>query len=164
MTILVAACLFCAVALLLCACATDLVFRTIPNWIPLALCCDGAVLQAARFTLVSALLPALAVFGVCAVLWRMGVMGGGDVKLFGAAALAVPATAPFVAATALAGGVLAVLYAAARPLVRGWSAGPAARRSLLRRVLRIERRRVAAGSLPYGCAIAAGALLTLAGG
>jgi prepilin peptidase CpaA len=79
--------------------------------------------------------------------------------------------------TATAGGLLAISYLALARLLRGnataflsgpgpgpgpGSAGSGRRRSLLRRILRAERRRIHRGlSLPYSCAIAAGVLLTL---
>lgn len=164
---LIPACVLLAVALLLCAGTLDLAFRTIPNWLPCALACDGAVLHVAQGTLEAAALAGAAVFLACAVLWRCGVMGGGDVKLFAAAALAVPAAGTFLTAATMAGGLLALAYAGMRLTLRARKLRTHAFRgrptSLVSRVLRVERRRITAGSLPYGCAIAAGAILTFGG-
>jgi prepilin peptidase CpaA len=84
-------------------------------------------------------------------------MGGGDVKLLGAAALALPpASVPmFVAAVAMAGGLLAMVYLAARPFMPT----PALLRptGLFARTLRVECWRIGRrGPLPYACAITAG--------
>ena len=79
-----------------------------------------------------------------------------------------PALVPrFMLLTALVGGALACLY-----LIIGWFAkrphapDMAARpRSLVARVWRIEQWRISRqGSLPYGCAIAAAALLIMSSG
>ncbi len=62
----------------------------------------------------SGAIVALAVLGITAVLFSLGVMGGGDVKFFSATALwAGPALAiPFLLVTSVAGGVLAVFCVA----------------------------------------------------
>ncbi len=86
-------------------------------------------------------------------------MGGGDVKLLGAAALGVPAGSvlTFVAAVAITGGLLAAIYLAARRFIsfpRSLRPTP-----LFARAVRVERWRMRRGGpLPYACAIAAGAL------
>ena len=73
-------------------------------------------------------------------------LGGGDVKLLAAGALWLGAAAlgPFLLATVLAGGVLAVAF-------------------LLAGLLRRRAAGAAAASLPYGIAIAAGGILVSAG-
>ncbi len=109
-----------------------------------------------------ALLASLAVFLVAALCWRRGWIGGGDVKLLGAAALLVP---PFqvplmVGFVAFAGGLLALPYLATRGRlhVRN-SARPI---GLAARVLRAECWRLRRGGpLPYAVAIAAGVCVTL---
>jgi hypothetical protein len=68
--------------------------------------------------------------------------------------------------TAIAGGLLALLYLAlARLLPAGAGAlraNPIRRANLVPRIWRAERRRIRRGqSLPYSCAITAGVLLTL---
>ena len=151
-----------AVGLLLLAAGFDLAFRLLPNWVPALLAADGMVLRAVDGTLLPGAAAALAVFAACAVLWRFGLMGGGDVKLFGAAALVVPLPLSFVATAVLAGGLLALVYLLLRRVVPR----PAAARpcGLIRRTVRTELWRIRAGrSLPYCCAIAFGAVLTLFG-
>jgi prepilin peptidase CpaA len=85
-------------------------------------------------------------------LFAAGKLGGGDVKLFAAAALwfDLLGAAGLLLAVALSGGVLALLVLLARTLT--WSEG--ARRRVV--VLR------PGGGIPYGVAIAAGALITMA--
>lgn len=82
--------------------------------------------------------------------FALGWLGGGDAKLLAAASLWVgpSAAVPFVVATALAGGGLALVLLLARgtPWLYGW--GP----EWMRRLLAPK------GAIPYGVAIAAGAL------
>lgn len=98
----------------------------------------------------------LAVFvGLLAVgtpLFAAGKLGGGDVKLFAAVGLwfDLLGAAGLLLAVALSGGVLALLILLARMLE--WSEG--ARRRVV--VLR------PGGGIPYGVAIAAGALIAMA--
>lgn len=98
----------------------------------------------------------LAVFaGVLAAgtpLFAAGKLGGGDVKLFAAAGLwfDLLGAAGLLLAVALSGGVLALLILLAR--MPNWSEG--ARRRVV--VLR------PGGGIPYGVAIAAGTLITMA--
>lgn len=146
-------------ALVLTAAASDVATFRIPNWIPLALI--AAFPLAALAAGLS--LPAVGVhLAVAAAALALGMamfalrwMGGGDAKLFAAVALWMgwPATLTFVGAAALAGGALAILLlslrsAAVRPLVL---TGP-------RWVSRLAD---PAEAIPYGVAIAAGALAAL---
>jgi prepilin peptidase CpaA len=81
------------------------------------------------------------------------------VKLLGAAALGMPASSvlTFIAAVAMAGGVLAVFYLVARRLMP-FRRSPRPNGTVAR-ALRAERWRISRGGpLPYACAIAAGAL------
>jgi len=96
------------------------------------------------------------------VLLAAGWMGGGDVKLMGAAAVLVPPplVPMFVAALSIAGAVLALMYLAARPLMPA----PARQRprGLLARACRAEQWRISRGGpLPYACAIASGFLFVI---
>ena len=97
-------------------------------------------------------LCAIAVFGVGALAFAGGILGGGDVKLLAAASLfAGPALLlDFLTVTALAGGALALA------MLAGARIGPAvaARDGTLRTRMR--------GGLPYGPAIAAGGLWVVA--
>jgi prepilin peptidase CpaA len=148
-----------AATVLLAAAAHDIVARTVPNAMALLLALIGLAARAVDGTLVSGLVVAAATFLLAAFCWRRGWMGGGDVKLIGAASLAVPPATvlPFITAMSLAGAVLALLYLAGRrlaPMPR--SHRP---RTLPARALRAECWRIRRGGpLPYACAIAAGFL------
>ncbi len=151
-----------AAGVLLAASIHDMVARTVPDWMAIALALLGLALRATAGSLPSGLLAGIIVFVLAALCWRRGWLGGADVKLLGAAAIIVsPNGVPtFIAAVALAGGVLALIYLAARRIV----AAPAARRpgGLVARALRVERRRIhRGGPLPYACAIAAGFLFVV---
>jgi prepilin peptidase CpaA len=141
----------------------DLAFRTVPNWIPAVLLLIGFLTRTMDGTLILGLLACLLVFLGAAFCWQRRWLGGGDVKLLSAAALLVP---PILAVNllldvALAGGVLAILYLAMARLVTQPSVAPRPP-GLLRRVCRVERRRIhRRGPLPYASAIAAGSLLVL---
>lgn len=147
---------------LLIASLHDLIARTAPDGAAVALLLAGLALRALQGTLLPGVALGLLVLLLAALCWRRGWMGGGDVKLLAAAAVFI---APrdlltFIVAVALAGGVLALLYLAARFVV---PRPPASRpRSLLRRALRAEAWRIRRGGpLPYACAIAAGGLFVL---
>ena len=156
------------------AAVEDVCRRTIPDTVPVLLSLLGLALPLIRdgqfpwFTLAIA----VAVFlGLC-VLHNRGWLGGGDVKLAAALVLFVGAerAADFAVATAFAGGLLSLLYMAGWLVARRTRAvrrllrrfGPAARTGL-RRLLLAETHRIATRhSVPYGVALAAGGLLTLA--
>lgn len=143
-------------ALVIVAAVKDVTSFTIPNWISLALAAafvpaailSGMALPA--FGLHMAVGSGALVAGM--VMFALGWIGGGDAKLFAASGLwvGVLAFGPFLLATALAGGVLAVLLVALR-------AGPA-RAYLPVGPSWVERLRAPDGPAPYGVAIAAGAL------
>jgi prepilin peptidase CpaA len=151
-----------AAGLLLMAATRDIMTRTVANWIPLALAGVGAMLATADDRLAWGLGFGLIVFVLCVVCWKRGWMGGADVKLLGAAAIAVgPSDAEtFLVAVSLFGGLLALVYLAGR-FVMPRPAGKRPNR-MLPRVLRIEAWRIRhRGPLPYACAIAAGSLFVL---
>lgn len=157
--------LFAGAALLVAAALHDIVGRTVPNGVAAALAIAGIVVQAIQGTLLYGLPAALLVFVVAAICWRRGWMGGGDVKLLGAAALLVPPwlVPSLITGTALSGGVLALLYLAARRRMPRPSDGRPVR--LLSRVWRVERWRLRRGGpMPYAVAIASGAILVLVQG
>jgi prepilin peptidase CpaA len=145
--------------IILAASLQDIVARTIPNGLALTLAVAGIALSALQGHFFGSLLAAGGVFIAAALIWRRGWMGGGDVKLLGASALGIApgAILTFIAAVALAGGVLAILYLAARSLM-----SPSRQQrptGLLARALRVERWRISRGGpLPYACAVAAGVL------
>jgi prepilin peptidase CpaA len=151
-----------SIVLLLVASVHDIAARTIPNWIPLALAFVGLIARAYDGSLMLGVGVAGGVFLVAATVWRCGMMGGGDVKLLGAAALAVPPrhAIEFLVFMSLAGSLLACLYLAVRPMVR--RPRYLRTRSLLARAVRAERWRISRGAgLPYACAIAAGGAFVL---
>lgn len=147
------------IGLVLAASLHDIAARTVPNRLALALAIIGVAISATHGHLFGSLLAAAGVFVVSALCWRRGWMGGGDVKLLGAATLGMPAGSAlmFVAAVTIAGGIIALFYLAARrfmPLPR--SRRPV---GLFARAVRVERWRISRGGpLPYACAIAAGVL------
>ena len=153
-----------AAILLLVAALHDIAWRRIPNWIPAALALDGLALRLVHGQFLSGIAAGFAVLLAAGLLWRRGLMGGGDVKLLAASAVLLPASLvlSFIVAVAFAGGILACVYLVLRRIVRP----PAARRPRhrLARLLRVEQRRIrACRSLPYAVAIASGALFILAG-
>ena len=134
----------------------DLTSYTIPNWVSLALIAafvpaalvSGASLAQVGLCLAVGLGALVLGMGMFAAGW----IGGGDGKLFAACALWVgwPAALPFMLYTGLAGGALTFAILALRsgylaPTVAG---APAWLRKL----------GTAGGDLPYGVAIAVGAL------
>lgn len=151
-----------AAALLVVAAVHDIVARTIPNRLVLCVAVIGVACRGVAGDLLPALGVAALVFA-CGVLgWRLGALGGGDVKLLAAVSLLpAPALVPsLIAAVALCGGALALSFLVARPLVPR-RPGPRPQ-SWLARSLRVEAWRVRRrGPLPYAVAIAGGALLTL---
>ena len=142
-------------AIVIVAALRDATTMTIPNW----LCATGAALFPAVAMLSGMSLAqtglALAV-GFAFLLVGMGLfaagwVGGGDAKLFAVCGLwlGLPNGVAFVAWTAIAGGVLAVSLLWGRRWAAAWpSHGPA----WLGRLL------TPGGDVPYGLAIAAGAL------
>lgn len=143
--------------LLAAASAHDLAARTIPGLTCVAIALLGLLARDLAGELAPGVAAAGAVFAGAFLCWRRGWLGGGDVKLLGATALAVPpASVPaLLAATAIAGAWLALAYLAARRFVTA-PGGPRPR-GLVARALRAERWRIARGGpLPYAVAIALG--------
>ncbi len=143
----------------------DFAFRTVPNAASVALLALGLGLRLTDgpFSLLGwSSLIAVAVLLLTYFFWRMGWMGGGDVKLLTAASFFVPPTlqsqASLISGTALAGGVLALIYLAASAIVRRPTG--ARPEGMLPRVLRCEQWRVSRrGPLPYAAAIAVGGVI-----
>ncbi len=148
-------------ALLALAAAWDVASRRIPNALCLAIAVAGGAAQVGRGGL-----PAILSGGTCAAAvllplafgWRRGWLGGGDAKLFAAAATWMSwALLPrFLLATCVAGGVVSALALAGNacrrrfPLAGATVAGSGGRAHELLRV-----------PVPYGVAITLGALTTL---
>jgi prepilin peptidase CpaA len=146
-------------ALVLTGGARDLVSYTIPNWISLS------ILALFPLAALAAGLP-LAVVGVHAAvgagalmvgvaMFALGWIGGGDAKLFAAAALwiGLEGALQFVLATSLLGGGLAMALMSMR--------SPLMRPLMLGRAGWLDRLAEPGGAAPYGVAIAAGALIAL---
>jgi prepilin peptidase CpaA len=146
-----------AAIVFLIACYFDIRHRTIPNSLPVAVAGAAVVKWLVIAQLAAALwavAAALLVFSVTAILFTQGWIGGGDVKLAAAAVffLGAPATPQFLLLMALLGGVLAlgmlIAMHHARRLSRAKAAPLAAPAE--------------SPTLPYGVAIAAAAILTIA--
>jgi prepilin peptidase CpaA len=152
----------------------DLVSRTVPNWMPALIAGFGMITALVSSRLLFSTGLGLAVFVVAVICWRRGWMGGADVKLLGAIAIALPPgmVSVFVVAMSLAGAVHAALYLVARQIVTrpppvppALAATPPRARNLLPRALRAERWRISRGGpLPYACAIAFGFLFVVCNG
>jgi prepilin peptidase CpaA len=154
---------FAAIGLLVYAALHDLAVRTVPNWVPAMLALLGICLRLADHSLLDAAIISAASFGVLFVIWLLGGMGGGDVKLWAATVLLIPPLLQpelaFVLRVVVLGGLLAVCYLVLCFLIPK----PKASRDggHLRRVLRTEAWRIGRRApLPYACAIAGGAIAT----
>ena len=156
---------FASAMLLLAAALSDLAWRIIPNRIPVLVACVGLISQMMIGDPVWAPIGAAIVFAVCAVLWRLNVIGGGDVKLLAAVALCVPPAnlLGLYMAITLTGTALGLVYLGLRPVMRHLLPPLLIRpMTLWRRVMRVEFWRIGRGrSLPYGIAIATGTLTIL---
>lgn len=150
------------IALLVAAALHDMAARTIPDWMPVSLAIAGLALRLQASSLLAGVALAMLILLVMAALWLRGFIGGGDVKLTAAGALALPPSevGAFLLAIALAGGVLALLYLALSVIVR--RPAPGVRHGLAGRLLKAETWRMhRRGPIPYGVAIATGGLFTL---
>lgn len=153
-----------ATGLLVYASLHDLAARTVPNWLSACLLLIGLVLRLADHALLAGIAVGAVTFAVLAVIWMLGAIGGGDVKLWAASALLVPPLLQpelaFFLRVLFYGGVLAVVYLIVWRLVPRPRASRAGGR--LRRVLRAEAWKIGKRApLPYACAIAGGAIVTL---
>jgi prepilin peptidase CpaA len=152
--VLVPAMLFPAAVIV--AAMRDVTSFTIPNWISFAaILAFFPAAMVAHMPLgaleISAAAGGLALVGGI-LMFALGWIGGGDAKLFAACALWVgwPAILPFLIWTSLAGGALALALLWSRKLVATMPAmGPPWFGRLMQ----------AGGDVPYGLAIATGALI-----
>jgi len=173
-------------AVLLLAAWHDVLSRTVPNWMSMAIAGFGLVAAYADGRLMISAMLGLIVFVCAALCWRRGWMGGADVKLMGAIVIVLPPgmISMFAIAMSLAGAAHAVTYMLARrvvtppppvdspvplPLISTMGprlASPGSRGlSLVSRAWRAERWRISrGGSLPYACAIAFGFLFVICNG
>lgn len=156
--------------LLLAASWIDIVSRRIPNSLVVAIAVlwITSSITTEFMDVIWSILTAASVLGIGTLVWRLGWLGGGDVKLIAVLSLwAGPALTPeFLLAIGASGGVLAAACLAARrapfaPLLAYLHVAihrfvPATART----VAATLPRRIAAGSnnetIPYGVAVAAG--------
>ena len=141
--------------LLVAAAAEDAVRLRISNLIVLLVLVGAlvaAVLAGPELALWKNLVVFLGLLGIGTQMFAAGKLGGGDVKLLAAVGLWFDFTAALwmILAVALAGGLLAILVLILRSF--GWS------EEIRRRVVLLRP----GGGIPYGVAIAAGALIAMA--
>lgn len=150
-----------ALGVLAIAAGHDLALRTIPDSCSVALGACGLALQASAGSLAAA----AAVFACGTLIWSAGWLGGGDIKLLSAATLTVPphGVPALLIHVAFAGALLSLAYFALLPVARRL---PAPSSSILPwRIARVELWRLRRHpSLPYGIAIAGGAVSSLLSG
>ncbi len=145
----------------------DVATRTIPNAACGALAALGLALRATEgwYALGVSVAAAVPVFLVLLLCHARGLLGGGDVKLLTALTLGLPPMGSWnlVVATALAGGVLALAYLVLQRLPTKCLTLPVrAGNNTLHRVLAVESWRIRRrGPMPYGVAIAIGAVIVL---
>jgi prepilin peptidase CpaA len=147
----------------------DIATRTIPDLVGLAILVVGLVIRLPNgWAAVATSAAASAIlFLLMLPFHHRGMVGGGDLKLIASLAFGLSPLGSYqmVLAIVLAGGVLAVVYLALRQILRLLDVGrrqPPRRRTIARRVMAVELWRIRKGApLPYGLAIAAGALLVV---
>ncbi len=145
----------------------DIGFRTVPNRVSLGILICGLALRLLTGDVFYGLLCGAIMFSFTYGFWRLGWMGGADVKLLTASAVFVPPlmVPTLVIGTSLAGGVLALIYVIGSSLVprRPAVAYHGRPHGLMRRAMRCELRRLRRrGPLPYAAAIATGGWLAIA--
>jgi prepilin peptidase CpaA len=156
----------CLLPLLIVAVWRDVATRTIPDMVSLLAALVGVASRLAagpQAALVSLAVAAL-LFAVLLFLFARGALGGGDVKLMVALVLGMaPAAAwDFLVVTAMAGGVLGLVYLALSRLLPAHLARPAVAGGALPRLCHVEAWRIRRrGPLPYGLAIAVGGATVL---
>ena len=156
-----------AIALLGLAAWRDVATRTIPDSVSVALAALGLAMRAIEGwqALAASLVVTVALLLLLLACHMRGVIGGGDVKLLIALALGLPPLGSYqlVVATAVAGGLLSILYLILPHLlpVAGHTR-PMRCTAALQRIAAIEARRIRRrGPMPYGVAIAIGGALVL---
>lgn len=144
--------------LLIYAAISDLLVMKIPNWLSVlvaVLFLPAAVLSGLSITAVGfSLAAAIVVFVGCFALFAVNVMGGGDAKLLTALALWFglgPGLIAFLVNVAFAGGIVTLLILAIR-----WKS-----RLVTERGVPLPASLTTAKKIPYGIAIAIGAILAL---
>jgi prepilin peptidase CpaA len=156
-----------ALAAMSAAAMQDLRFRLIPNIFVLVVLCAAiglriiAGLQAIGLSMVATAI----VCGAAYILADRGYVGWGDGKMIAAASLLVPpqTVTELILSIAVAGGILSLLYLAARIALRHGTrfrhpaTGPQPMTEAFRALIRGEKTRIAAHEpMPYGVAILGG--------
>lgn len=140
---------------------TDVRSRRIPNTLCALLLCSGLLLAATQGWQSAAISIALFIgaFAFGTLLFSFKLLGGGDVKLIAAAcaALGWPMAAAFVLCTIIAGGILGISISVARGRLRAVVENLKAMVFPLLSGVRPAPISSAAGTMPYGLAIFAGA-------
>jgi prepilin peptidase CpaA len=143
--------------LLIYAACSDIARYIIPNWISIALVAIYPVVALAAGQPLTEiglhLLFACAVLAVGFFLFAANIIGGGDAKLFAAAAMWTGFNAffPFFYWTVVAGGLMALALIAARQFVKQAETNPPFVNHLLKKQ----------NGIPYGVAIMAGGLMAI---
>ncbi|MDX2233916.1 MAG: prepilin peptidase [Hyphomonadaceae bacterium] len=156
-TLIASACLALFVGLVLFAALSDIATMTIPNWVSIA----AVVLFPLAATL-AGLTPAqiglhlgvgVVMFFIGFLLFNIGILGGGDVKVIAAVSVwtGLGALSSFAFAMTLAGGGLALLIIIARRAAKPSDAAPA----FVNRLLKPQN------GIPYAVAIAIGVIASL---
>jgi prepilin peptidase CpaA len=143
--------------LLIYAACSDIARLIIPNWVSIALAAIFPAVALAAGQPLSQIglhiLFACAVLAVGFFLFAANILGGGDAKLFAAAAMWTGFNAffPFLFWTVVAGGVMALVLIAARQFVPRTETNPSFVNHLLQKQ----------NGIPYGVAIMAGGLMAI---
>jgi prepilin peptidase CpaA len=153
-----------ALALLTVGAWRDIATRTIPDTVSLLLLALGGLarISAGWSAIFLSVVTAVALFILLLIAFSRGLIGGGDVKLMTALVVGLSPfdSYRFVVATAIAGGLLGLVYLLLRRMPRFTC--QVSSRSLRARILTIESWRIRRhGPLPYGVAIAAGGAYAL---
>lgn len=132
-----------AAAHLAIAALSDVLTRSIPDWVPSMVAVLGVVSLALGGFAAGPIAVAAALFLLGFAAFALGLVGGGDVKLLAAVGLWIPPAAlhDFFTVMALTGAVLALVVVARRRLLAAVTGAAVAEPA----------------SVPYGAAIAAGA-------
>tara|TARA_R110002073_G_scaffold139182_2_gene289163 strand:- start:87 stop:566 length:480 start_codon:yes stop_codon:yes gene_type:complete len=151
-------CAILSMLLLLVAAGSDLMWRTIPNALPLGIAASfaiGAIADPVAIAPLASLAVGAAVFAVGVPLFGLNVLGGGDVKLLAATALwaGVSDVVALLFVTAIAGGLLGVAVGVWWAWRRWWQqwATASVRDGLAAEVV----------TVPYGVAIAIAGIAVL---
>lgn len=156
------------IALLVFAAWRDILTRTIPDTVSIALIVVGCAsrLLEGWDALAISLFAGVLVFLVLLPACSRGLLGGADLKLLAALAVGFSpqTTLHLLAAVTIVGGILAAVYVCLNRMVGAKTAGGSRRKpgSLLPRIVGIECWRIRRSApLPYGIAIAIGAAIVV---